>query len=196
MKTEKIFEYTVARFHCQDESIYKTPELVKSVDDLFNSPDLDPSLENQNGKGVSTFGLEQYWLLDLKGIGTFEKWFKQCVLEAAEYFGHPGATDIEYYRTFTNKMWPGSSGNVHAHNLGCHGVAVFYFEQPENGSDLVLVKDSYLGATNEDIPEENKRYMNVKQGDLVLHNTAAWHSVSLHKGKTPRIVFVLEYKYI
>lgn len=196
MITDKIFDYKICRFHCADEKLFISEDLISSVDEVFNSPDLDQKLENQNGMGLSTFGISKYQLLKLNGIKSLSNWITQQILTAAPYFGYYDVKDVEYYRTFMNKMWPGSSGNIHAHDKNGHGVAVFYFKQPENGSDLVVVKDSYLGANVYEMPTENLHFMNVKQGDLILHETLVWHGISLHKGESPRIVFVLEYKYL
>jgi hypothetical protein len=196
METIKIFDYKVCRFKCSDATLFRTEELIFGIDKIFNNSDLDDDLDNQMKHGVSTFGIEKYKLLDTNGISQLISWIKSRILEASSFFGYNNATDVDILQSFTNKMWPGATGKVHNHTNNRHGVIVFYFQQPDNGSDLVIVKDSFIGDDLKDISEENKFYLNVKQGDLVIHETNAWHGVSLHKGTAPRIVFVLEFDYV
>jgi len=196
MITYKVFDdYKVARFHCEDASIYKSPELSQGLDNLFSNPDLDPCLEDQNGKGISTFRVPGYWLLDVPGIKPFESWLKIKLLEASEYFGHPGAVDVSFFRCWTNKIWKGCSGNVHDHDPDSDGIALFYPLAPDSSADLAFVKDGWAHARNHEILSENLAWQNVKEGDLLLHETRAWHTVSEHNHEMPRIVFVLEFRY-
>jgi len=196
METINIFDYNVCRFKCHDETLYRTEKLIAGIDNLFNNSDLDDDLNNQMKHGISTFGIEKYKLLEIDGIDLLIKWITSKILESRSFFGYKDAIDVDISQAFTNKMWPGATGKVHNHTPTRHGVIVFYFQQPENGSDLVLVKDSSIGVDLENIAEKDKHYLNVRQGDLIIHETSAWHGVSLHKGTSPRIVFILEYKYV
>jgi hypothetical protein len=197
MKTYKVFDdYKVARFHCEDETIYKRKELVEGLDELFARPDLDPNLLDQNGKGVSTFRVPGYWLMDVKGIESFYQYLKEKALEVADYFGHTNAKDITIFRCWTNKIWEGCSGNVHDHDPESHVIALFYPLAPGNSADLGFVRDTRNHASNHEILPQNLEWQNVKEGDLLFHETRAWHTVSEHKNKDPRIVFVIELSYI
>lgn len=198
METYKVFDdcqYKVVRFHCDDETVYKNDTFVKGLDDLFSQPDLDPQLLDQNGKGLSTFRLEQYWLMDVPGIAHFEKFFTEKAIEACEIFGKPGATGVRINRCWTNKIWKGCSGNVHDHDPESDAIAVFYPLAPGNSADLGLVRNTRNHATNDEIKEGDVVWQNIKEGDLVLHETRTWHTVSEHKDEHPRIVFVLEFSY-
>lgn len=191
----KVFDYIIARTHCEDESIYKNKELVEGLDFLFSQSNLDPYLEDQNGKGLSTFRVPGYWLFDVRGIELFQKWFKIQALEVSDYFGQPNATDIKIFRCWTNKGWKGYSGNVHDHDPDSHAMAVFYPLAPEGSADFGLVKDGWAHAKNHEILPENIAWQNIKEGDLIFHETRAWHTVSEHKSDNPRIVFVIEFSY-
>ena len=191
-----IFGHCISKVHCYDESLYRSTEILENLERIFNSLDESKILENQIGRGVSTFNYPQHRMLDINGIEPLKKWMTERILEVADFYGHPGASTIEVYRSFANKMWPGSSGNIHAHGKEGHGVALFYFQQPKNGSDLVLVNNSFTGDTLDNHPAEDLYYMNVTQGDLVIHDTTLPHGVSLHKGDSPRIVLVFEYIYV
>jgi len=190
------FGHRISKTHCDDESIYRTTELIESLEKIFDSLDQDRVLENQIGKGVSTFDYPQFPILNINGIEPLKSWMTERILEVAEFYGHPGASNIKFYRSFANKMWPGSAGNIHSHGKEGHGVSIFYFQQPKNGSDLVLVNNSFTGDTLDSHPEEDLHYVNVTQGDLVIHDTTLPHGVSLHKGDSPRIVLVFEYLYV
>lgn len=196
MKRYKEFDYILARTHCDDESIYKNPELSKGLTDLFNRSDLDPYLEDQNGPGLSTFRVPGYWLFDVPGIEPFQKWFKEQALELRDYFGQPNATDIKFFRCWTNIGWKGYSGNVHDHDPGSHAMAVFYPLAPEGSADFGLVKDGWAHAKNHEIPAGNIAWQNIKEGDCIFHQTHAWHTVSEHTSEDPRIVFVMEFSYV
>lgn len=197
MEKYTVFDYKLARTHCDDESIYKNKEMVEGLDKLFADPKLCPCLDDQNGEGISTFRLKDYFLFkDVDGIGLFKLWFEEQALRVSDYFGHPGATGITYFRAWSNKIFKGCSGNVHDHDPDSHAMAVFYPLAPENSADFGLVKDGVAHQRNHEILPENLSWQNVKEGDLLFHETRAWHTVSEHTADTPRIVFVMEFKYI
>ena len=197
MEKYTVFDYKLARTHCDDESIYKNKAMVEGLDKLFADPKLCPCLDDQNGEGISTFRLKDYFLFkDVDGIGPFKLWFEEQALRVSDYFGHPGATGITYFRAWSNKIFKGCSGNVHDHDPDSHAMAVFYPLAPENSADFGLVKDGVAHQRNHEILPENLSWQNVKEGDLLFHETRAWHTVSEHTADTPRIVFVMEFKYI
>jgi len=197
MKKYKVFDYKVARTHCNNESIYKNKKITEGLDKLFADPNLCPCLEDQNGEGISTFRLKEYFLFkDVEGIDEFKQWFENQALSVSEYFGHSNATGITYYRAWTNKIFKGCSGNVHDHDPNSHAMAVFYPLAPANSADFGFVKDGWAHAKNNEIKAENIAWQNVKEGDLIFHETNAWHTVSEHLSEEPRIVFVMEFSFV
>lgn len=191
-----VFNYKVARTHCNDSLIYKSKEITQGLDKLFSDPNLCPCLDDQNGEGVSTFRLEDYFLFkDVDGIEPFKKWFEEQALEISDYFGKPNATGVTYFRAWTNKIYKGCSGNVHDHDPDSDAMAVFYPLAPEGSADFGFVKDGWAHARNNEIAIENLAWQNVEEGDLIFHETNAWHTVSEHQSDTPRIVFVIEFSY-
>ena len=197
MEQYTVFDYKLARTHCSDTTLYKSPQIVAGIDKLFSDPNLCPCLEDQNGEGVSTFRLKDYFLFkDVDGIDPFKQWFEQQALNVSEYFGHPNAKSIKYFRAWANKIWKGCSGNVHDHDPGSHAMAVFYPLAPENSADFGLVKDGWAHAKNYELLPENIAWQNVKEGDLIFHETHAWHTVSEHRFDEPRVVFVIEFSYV
>lgn len=193
----KVFDYKIARTHCEDEQIYKSPAITAGLDKLFSDPNLCPCLDDQNGEGVSTFRLKDYFLFkDVDGIEPFKEWFEKQALSVSDYFGKPNATGVTYFRAWTNKIYKGCSGNVHDHDPDSDAMAVFYPLAPEGSADFGLVKDGWAHARNNEILPENISWQNVKEGDLLFHETRAWHTVSEHNSEDPRIVFVLEFSYL
>lgn len=197
MEKYTIFDYKIARTHCNDKNIYKSPEIVAGLDKLFSDPKLCPCLDDQNGEGVSTFRLKDYFLFkDVDGIDPFLAWFKEQALSVSDYFGYPNAKDVTFFRAWTNKIYKGCSGNVHDHDPNSHAMAVFYPLAPEDSADFGLVKDGWAHAKNHEIKPENISWQNIKEGDLIFHETRAWHTVSEHKSDEPRIVFVMEFRFV
>jgi hypothetical protein len=196
MKKYKVFDYKIARTKCKDINIYKSQEITNGLDQLFLDPNLCPCLDDQNGEGISTFRLKDYFLFnDVKGIEPFKKWFEEQALEVSDYFDHPNATGITYFRAWTNKIFKGCSGNVHDHDPDSHAMAVFYPLVPEGSSDFGFVKDGWAHAKNHEILPDNLSWQNIEEGELIFHETNAWHTVSEHNSDTPRIVFVIEFRY-
>jgi hypothetical protein len=196
MEQYTAFDYKLARTHCDDAEIYKSKQITDGLDKLFGNRDLNPCLEDQNGKGISTFRVPGYFLFDdVDGIDPFQKWFEEQALEIAEYFGHANATGVTYFRAWTNKIWKGCSGNVHDHDPNSHAMAVFYPLAPEGSADFGLVKDGWAHAKNNEIPDGNIAWQHIREGDCLFHETRAWHTVSEHTSEDPRIVFVIEFSY-
>jgi len=191
-----VFDYKLARTHCVDENIYKNPEITAGLDKLFSDPNLCPCLEDQNGEGISTFRLNDYFLFDdVDGIELFKQWFEEQALAVCDYFNQSNATGITYNRAWTNKIFKGCSGNVHDHDPDSDAMAVFYPLAPEGSADFGLVKDGWAHAKNNEIPPENIAWQDIQEGDLLFHETTAWHTVSEHTAADPRIVFVIEFSY-
>lgn len=192
----KVFDYKIARTHCNDPNIYKGSEITKGLEKLFSDPKLCPCLEDQNGTGISTFRLKDRFLFnDVDGIEPFKHWFETQALMVSDYFGKPNATGISYFRAWTNKIWKGCSGNVHDHDPDSDAMAVFYPLAPDESADFGLVKNGWAHARNHEIPSGNLIWQNIKEGDLLFHETHAWHTVSEHRNDLPRIVFVIEFSY-
>lgn len=196
MEKIQIFDYKIVRTKCEDVSIYKNNKMLEGLDKLFSDPNLCPCLDDQNGEGISTFRLKDYFLFkDVDGIDLFKEWFEKQALRVSDYFGYPNATGVTYFRAWTNKIFKGCSGNVHDHDPDSHAMAVFYPVAPEGSADFGLVRNGWAHARNHEIKDENLHWMNVKEGDLIFHETRAWHTVSEHKSDSPRIVFVIEFRY-
>jgi hypothetical protein len=196
MERFTVFDYKVARTRCEDEIIYKSPEIVAGLNKLFSDPNLCPCLDDQNGEGISTFRLKDYFLFkDVDGIEPFKGWFENQAILVSDYFGKPGATGVTYFRAWTNKIFKGCSGNVHDHDPDSDAMAVFYPLAPEGSADFAFVKDGWAHARNHEILPENISWQNIKEGDLIIHETRAWHTVSEHQNDIPRIVFVIEFSY-
>jgi hypothetical protein len=75
-------------------------------------------------------------------------------------------------------------------------MAVFYPLAPDGSADFGLVKDGVAHARNHEILPKNISWQNIKEGDLLFHETNAWHTVSEHTSDDPRIVFVIEFSYL
>jgi hypothetical protein len=184
-----IFNNTIIRFQYKESLI----NLQNTVDTIFNNFDIGDNIKDYEGKIVSTFGFKdlniQNSVLPIKG------WISDCILESAVDLGYTRVTKVNIINIFSNKMWPGSAGSIHHHPGTFHGVAVFYLQCPLDSSDLYIVPNGFMGATEKDFDPSDLSYLNVKQGDLIIHNPLAWHGVTKNNSKENRIVLVFEFQY-
>lgn len=105
-------------------------------------------------------------------------------------------------RSWINRMDMGSQGRCHNHmGKNVPGleqtpdlVAIFYLNNPENGSKLILVEDGVAGELPSEMSESRKTYITPLTGSLIMHTADIWHAVSEHRSTVPRICFVYHLK--
>jgi hypothetical protein len=184
-----IFNNTIIRFQ------YNEPlsDLQKTVDAIFDNFDIGDNIKHYEGKIVSTFGSKDLNIQN--SVFPIKGWISDCFLESAVDLGYTGATKVNIINIFSNKMWPESAGSVHHHPETFHGVAIFYLQCPPDSSDLYIVPNGFMGATEKDFEPSDLAYLDVKQGDLIIHNPLAWHGVTKNTSKENRIVLVFEFQY-
>jgi hypothetical protein len=199
MIVQNVFDRKVVRFQCEDETFYKNEEFLKNINETFEHPSLTSSggaVAERIGHAPSTVG--KYFLrpLMLPGSEQLKKWIDDRILEAATHFVDFIPRNIEYVRNWSNKMYKESEGLVHRHKGSPDGVGIFYVNIPENGGDLVFIRDGAYLTRIEDFAPEDIVFAGTNAGELVLHDPSILHSVSKHNNDEPRICIVVEFKYI
>ena len=184
-----IFNNTIIRFQYNET----LSDLQKTVNGIVDNFAIVNKIKDVEGKVASTFGYKVIELHD--SVFPIKVWISDCILESAVDLGYTGANKVNIINVFSNKMWPDSVGSVHHHPETFHGVAVFYLQCPLNSSDLYIVPRGFMGATEKDFDPSELSYLNVKQGELIIHNPLAWHGVSKNNSKENRTVLVFEFQY-
>jgi hypothetical protein len=187
-----VLENTIIRTQC-DPALYNSDDLKLHVDRVFEDPRVATDLGE--GKVLSTYGIDSIDITTTQGITPLIDWITDQILKSANILGYSDVDTVNLVNVFTNKMWPDSLGKVHYHKEIFHGIAIFYFHQPNAGSDLYIVSDGFIGATEKDFAADKIHYLNVKQGELVIHSPTTWHGVTKNTSSEERIVLVFEFRY-
>lgn len=217
MKVETIFGHPVVHIQCEDVSIYKDEDLVKSVNLLFSSPKISmrerfkPG-DSLTGNGLTSVG-QPYQLIDMPGTKKFFEWLTKSFLDAQQHLNISGDyTDIQYKRSWANRMFKGGSGMCHCHvavdpylksmtnfkeeNFKPMAVGIFYADVPEGSSNLVFIKDGKESTYIQNYKQEDTHWLQPVQGELVIHAPEVWHAVSVHNSDLPRNVYVFDIDYV
>jgi hypothetical protein len=107
-----------------------------------------------------------------------------------------GNQDKKIFRAWANRMHRDSFGSLHQHNEDVK-VLIFYYNVPENSSDLIFVHPKYKNKNILNpylLPDEDKLNIKVTEGMCILHDGEILHAVSKHNSDTPRDCVIIEYK--
>lgn len=197
MKVESVFNRTIVRFQCEEKDFYTNENFLQNIDKLFMHPSMRNNIsKEQIGEAQTTVGKDFLLPLKLPGAENLEQWIHDKIIEAAPHFVDFIPSNVEYVRTWTNRMFRGCEGKTHHHKGPNHGIGVFYVDIPENGSDLVFVRDGVDWSRISDYSTDDMVFANTQTGELVLHDVEIAHAVSEHNNDKPRICIVMEFKYI
>jgi hypothetical protein len=197
MKVEHVFNRKIIRFQCDEVEFYTNENFLHNLNRLFNHPAMRDTVSNEQvGDAQTTVGKNFLLPLKLPGAENLERWIHERLMEAAPHFVDFTPTSIQFVRTWTNKMFRGCEGQTHNHRGPNHGVGVFYVNIPENGSDLVFVRDGVYMTKISDYAIGDVVFAGTRTGELVLHDTEISHAVSEHDNDEPRICIVVEFTYI
>lgn len=198
MDIEHVFGYNVFKFKCLNKELYKNETLLLNLQKLFDLPLVKNrtrggQYDSALGESLSTVGNQYSDIVNMNGTQELVKWITQSILKT-----NPKAKEIMYARTWANRMFKGSQGYCHAHiHTDFTGpkvdfVAIFYLNVPENGSNLVFVKDGLFNTFYTDYPPEQIHVCESKTGELIIHSPFALHAVTLHNNDEPRECLVFE----
>jgi hypothetical protein len=197
MKVESVFNRTIVRFQCEDKDFYSNENFLQNINRLFTHPSMrDNVSQEQIGEAQTTVGKNFLLPLKLPGAENLERWIHERLFEAAPHFVDFTPSKIEFIRTWTNRMFRWCEGQTHHHRGPNHGIGVFYVNIPENGSDLVFVRDGVAWTRIADYSPDDVVFAGTKTGELVLHDNEIAHAVSEHNNDEPRVCIVMEFKYI
>jgi hypothetical protein len=219
MTKQEIFGHAVCRTHCDDESVYKNPEILSSIEMVFDSYVVKNRVrqvigDSHKGRGVTSVG-QPYPLVYLPGAEKMVNWLNEQFLRAKPLLGidKPGE-QILYKRSWANRMARGAFGDVHQHvkidnyialtgyeseDFCPDAVGILYIDTPPGSSNLVFVENAE-GITDQPVEyfqgREDMFWLNPRAGDLVIHSPAVWHGVSKHNSDLHRNVFVFDIDYV
>ena len=218
MKIENIFGYTVTRTKCENQSYYRSDEITKTVNNVFNFPKIqnrDRTLkgDSHKGAGLTTVSESYLSLVNLPGFNNLTEWITQQFLLAKEPLGLASKGNTVYYkRSWANRLFRGGHGLCHNHNkvdnyiatltdytnenFRPDAVGIFYVDVPEASSNLVIIKDGRPETWIGDYVEEDTHWIQPIEGELLIHSPDVYHAVSIHHNDLPRNVFVFDIEYV
>lgn len=197
MITKSIFGYPVIAFRCEDSQLYDRKDLKDKINNI-----LDSDIVKQNylpsthfrGKCETTV-----LLVDMIKVEDFAEaiplvaWIKDRILECRTEL-NSNKTDVVFRQTFINRYHKGFEGASHDHH-SMSGVAIFYLEADELGSDLVFLKNPGHGRFPKEVLEMDKFHFKVRTGDLVVHHPDHWHAISEHLSDNARVCLIFDFQY-
>jgi hypothetical protein len=175
---------------------YNNKTIADALEKIFNSAvtrEYGAIYENpEEGTGYSTCRLGSRIIYDIENINPLLEYIKEVILDVNNE-KEIKYSKVIFYRVWANILYKNSSGGCHFHDGPHSGTAIFYFNVPENGSKLIILKHFIRGLVNE-THKDISQYITVETGDLVLHDKKTFHAVSEHMSDIPRICFVFDYK--
>jgi hypothetical protein len=201
MIVNSIFEHQTYYFYCSDTDLYQNTELISKIDILLSLPLIvnrtkGGKYDSAQGTVLTSAGNEESDIVHMPGAEALVEWITSQILKTS-----PTAQTIEYKRSWVNKMFKDSQGLVHAHVHPDYKippvdfVAIFYLQVPDNGSDLIFIKEGEFNTPYSDYPIRDRHHIKCSSGDLIVHSPLAYHAVSKHLSDTPRICLVFEGMY-
>jgi hypothetical protein len=183
---------------CNFTTKYQNNKLLSSIDLLLNIPQVRNRIKNSNasdcGEVLTSVGHDYSDLTELPGISTLMEWINQEILKTNQF-----AKDIQFTKSWCNKMYKGSEGLFHNHfyhEIKPDFVAIFYIQAEGDCANLVFYQDAKLHSHYYDYDENKMVKICSKSGMLVVHSPEIPHAVTEHKSDIPRICLVFEGKYI
>jgi hypothetical protein len=199
MKTIQAFGKTVVKHHCEILSQCVTPTLIQSVNEMLNhSLSKTDDEEYRTGPTRTTCDVADLSFLKVKDNEKLSSWIAKKCLESASAFGIDSAKGIVLGRNWMNIMYTGSEGVCHKHSDSGKDpqvVAIFYPYVPNDGAELVFINNGADKTMLRDYIEADRLYQKVTTGDLVIHDSTLFHTVTAHTSSDPRVCFILEFDY-
>ena len=215
LKEETVFGQTIYRVECPDKTIYKDENYLNQLNEFFEftkqkCAEAGQRVAQENeGEADSTvvFGSNPekgiFPLMFPEGQ-RFREWFSKVIFENAEQIVGFKPNDVKIYRNWINRMYEGCSGQIHSHEFPESSpyyqhrdklfVCIFYInDAADGGADLVFVDgDAKNKKFIHECSSEDLQYMNVKEGEMIVHPCGIPHGVSEHKNSDPRVCMIIE----
>jgi hypothetical protein len=194
MIVENIFGHKIVRIQCTDSNLYRNAELTTSVDRVFDLPEVKKFNGNrgsQNGNGL-TFVDHPYLSLEhLPGAGSLIEWV------AGQMIVDTDRTGVTFVRSWANRIFKDCTGILHNHHGYGHVdvTGILYVDVPDHGAELIFVRGGEIGKSHLDYSLEDRYYLQPKPGELILHDSAIFHTVGQHVVDMTRTVFVFDAVY-
>jgi hypothetical protein len=104
---------------------------------------------------------------------------------------------LVFDRIWANRNFKNSGVKVHHHKSKLAGVCIFYLDAPdsETGKLVMINEGTDDKILLSDYPEENKFYISVKTGDIIIHSEKVYHGVSEYKSDNPRTAIIFDYYF-
>lgn len=109
---------------------------------------------------------------DIRSISNFDNFFTDIVENTLK-------KEYTIVRTWANKMFYGSSGDLHYHDFSLDKVIIFYYCAEKNAAKFIIPSVEELV---------------VKTGDMIVHTPHMPHAVGVHESDIPRISIMFEVK--
>ncbi len=195
MDLETVFGYKIFLSTCQDESVYKNKTLSDAVERIYNHPAVRNTLSREQiGQALTTVGNPDLHIANLPGIERLVEWISDQLQQVAVELGL-SKTGFVMPRAWTNRMFKGCEGRCHVHQYPADGVAIFYYQVPEDSANLVVIDGGVSGSEYHDYPENRKHFISPHAGQLVIHSIDTPHAVSRHNSDDPRTCFIFEFLF-
>jgi len=192
MNTEIIFGEKIFLSQCVDESIYKNKTLSNSVEMMYKNPGINKSVDEQKGNALTTIGTDVNFI-ELPGMKNLIDWVLSQIELVPKELGM-SKTHCFIRRVWSNRMFKDCEGRCHIHSIiGINGIAIFYYQVPEDSAQLVLINGGMPGTEYHSYPEKKKHYIKPVEGQLIIHPPNIPHAVSRHNSDDPRTCFVFEF---
>lgn len=194
MITENIFGHDIFRIPCTNSELYRNTELTNSINHVFELPEVkkfNGSQGSQDGNGLSFVNHPYLSLEHLPGAGPLMSWIASQMIINTKYSG------VTFVRSWANRIFKDCKGMLHNH-LGYGHVditGILYVDVPEHGAELIFVRDGETGKSHLDYAPEDRYYLQPKPGELILHDSAVFHTVGQHVVDMTRTVFVFDAVY-
>jgi hypothetical protein len=194
MIVEHIFGHKIIRIQCADSNLYKNAELTASIDRVFDLPEVKKFNRNrgsQDGNGLTFVDHPYLSLENLPGAGPLMSWISGQMTAGTEHTG------VTFVRSWANRIFKDCTGMLHNH----HGygrvdvTGILYVDVPNHGAELIFVRDGEAGKSHLDYATEDRYYLQPVQGELILHDSAVFHTVGQHVIDMTRTVFVFDAVY-
>jgi Putative 2OG-Fe(II) oxygenase len=201
MKIENVFGHNIVRINCPNIELYKNQELTESLDAVFNLPEIkniDYARGSQDGYGL-TFSDHPYLsLVNLPGAQNLAIWIKDSFISAKELLDLDNSgNDIKFVKSWSNRIFQGCGGRIHNHKgfRPVDVVGILYVDVPSTGAELVFVNNGESGKTHLDYDSSDLYYLQPTPGELIIHNSSIYHTITRHTEDMVRTVFVFDAIY-
>ena len=194
MIVENIFGHNIYRIQCPDIDLYKNTELTASVNRVFELPEVKKFNSNrgsQDGNGL-TFVDHPYLSLEhLPGAAPLMKWIASQMILNTDHTG------VTFVRSWANRIFKDCTGILHNHHGYGHVdiTGILYVDVPDYGAELIFVRNGEIGKSHLDYALGDRHYLQPKPGELILHDSAVFHTVGQHVVNMNRTVFVFDAVY-